>query len=128
MKIPDVNWVLLAAIAGTFWGLFAVVFYRPPAAWKTARDVLQSILIIAFQFVFQFIGGFAGVMGLGLFLDRYSQGHFGIPELILLAISLVGVSGKLSDVIYRIPGFMNEFMGQRARKARRGDASAASKN
>lgn len=111
MKIPDVNWVLVGSIIGIFWGLFAVLFYRPKADWKSFPGVVRSVVIIIFQFFFQFIGGFAGAMGLGLFLDRYSQGHLGIPELVLLAISLVGVSGKLSDVIYRIPGYMGVAFG-----------------
>lgn len=108
MKIPDANWVLLAAIVGAFWGLLSVVLNRPPGKWRTPRHFVWSSVVFAFQFVFQFIGGFAGVMGVGLFLDRYSNGHFGAPELILLGVSLVAVSGKLSDIIYKLPGFMSD--------------------
>jgi hypothetical protein len=113
MYFPEINWVVVGSIIGVFWGLFGVLFYRPKAVWKSFPGVVRSVMIIIFQFFFQFIGGFAGAMGLGLFLDRFSQNHLGIPELLLLAISLVGVSGKLSDVIYRIPGYMSVAFGPR---------------
>lgn len=114
MKFPEINWVLAGFFIGAFWGLFAVLFYRPKAVWKSFPDVVRSVVIIIFQLFFQFIGGFAGAIGIGLFLDRYSQGHLGIPELILVGVSLVGVSGKLSDVIYRLPGYMNVAFGPKA--------------
>jgi hypothetical protein len=107
MTLPEINWILVGLIIGVFWGIFAVVFYRDEGIWKPFRKAVRSAYIIVFQFIFQFIGGFAGAVGLGLFVDRYSQGYLGIPEVILLAISLVGVSGKLSDVIYRLPGYMS---------------------
>jgi len=115
MKIPHVNWVALGIIFGTFYGLLSELFNLPQLAWKTLRDIARSIFTIIFQFVFQFIGGFAGAIGVGLFLNRYSHGYFGVPELILLAISLIGISGKLSDIIYWLPGFMSEFAKKRAK-------------
>lgn len=108
MKIPDINWPAWGVALGTFWGLLSVVLNRPPGSWKTLRNFIRSFFIFAFQFVFQFVGGFAGVVGIGLFLDRYSNGHLGAPELIILGVSLVAVSGKLSDIIYRLPGFMSD--------------------
>jgi hypothetical protein len=116
MNIPKVNWILLGTIIGSFWGILAVLFNAPPLRWKKLINVVRSFFIILFQFFFNFIGGFAGCVGIGLFLDRYSHGNFGVPELILLGIALVGVSGKLSDIIYKIPGFMNEMVKSKAPK------------
>jgi hypothetical protein len=79
MNIPKVNWIMLGVIIGSFWGIFAVIFYAPPLGWKKLKNIVQSIIILLFQFIFNFIGGFAGCVGIGLFLDRYSQGHLGVP-------------------------------------------------
>jgi hypothetical protein len=108
MKIPDPNWVAWGIGVGTFWGLLSDVINRPPGEWRTPRKFVRSFFIFVFQFVFQFMGGFAGVIGIGLFFDRYANGYFGALELILLGVSLVGISGKLSDIIYRLPGFMTD--------------------
>jgi hypothetical protein len=117
MKIPNVNWILLGILIGCFWGIFADLFYHPELKWKKFWDIVRSIYGLLFQFVFNFIGGFAGCVGIGLFLDRYSQGHLGVPELVLLAIALVAVSGKLSDVIYLIPSSMRDWVSSKAPNA-----------
>jgi ABC-type Fe3+-siderophore transport system permease subunit len=105
MKFPCINWYLLGTAVGSFWGVFAAFFYAPhPLPWRGFWNVVRSVLVLLFQFFFQFIGGFAGCIGLGIFIDRYKQGHFGWIELVLVCISLVAVSGKLSDIIYRLPG------------------------
>lgn len=117
MEIPKVNWILVGIIVGSFWGILADFFYtRAQLGWKTRMQVAQSILVLLFQFFFNFIGGFAGCVGIGLFLDRYSQGHFGAYELVLIGISLLGVSGKLSELIYKIPGIMNDIAKLKAPK------------
>jgi hypothetical protein len=97
--------MLLGTAVGAFWGIFALFFYTPypTMKWGKLREWAGSIYILLFQFVFNFIGGFAGCIGLGLFLDRYTQNRLGFPELILLCISLLGVSGRLSVIIYRLP-------------------------
>lgn len=101
---PHVDWFLLGTIVGSFWGVFALFFYTP---WPTMKwhkfQMVRSIYIILFQFFFNFIGGFIGCYGIALFLGRYSQEHLGIPELLLLCIALLGVSGKLSEIVYRSP-------------------------
>jgi hypothetical protein len=105
-----INWYLVgfAMAVGTFWGVFATLFYVDhPLLWKGPWNAFRSAYILVFQFFFQFIGGFAGCMGLGLFYDRYSHGHLGWLELVILGASLVGVSGKLSDMIYKLPGMMD---------------------
>jgi hypothetical protein len=107
MNFTNVNWPLLGLAVGTFWGIFAALFYAPPdLPWKKTWDVIRSIVVLLFQFFFNFIGGFAGCIGLGLFFERYSHCHFGWPELVLLAVSLIAVSGKLSDIIYKLPGLV----------------------
>jgi len=59
-------------------------------------------------------------VGIGLFLERFGRNHFGFPELILLAISLIGVSGKLADIIYRLPGAIDEDLKNRIGGWRKG--------
>jgi len=108
MNFRNANWILLGIIIGSFWGIFADLFYHPELKWKKFWEIIRSIYALLFQFVFNFIGGFVGCVGIGLFMDRYSSGYFGVPELVLLAISLVGVSGKLSDIIFQIPGLMKK--------------------
>lgn len=117
MKIPNVNWILLGILIGCFWGIFADLFYHPELKWKKFWDIVRSIYALLFQFVFNFIGGLAGLVSIRLFLDRYLQGHFGAPELVLLGIGLVGVSGKLSDIIYIIPGLMKDWAKSRPPEA-----------
>lgn len=101
---PHFNWLLLATLLGSFWGVFALFFYTPWTTMKWRKfQIVRSVYIILFQFFFNFIGGFLGCFGFAIFLGRYSQGHLGISELLLLCAALLGVSGKLSEIIYRLP-------------------------
>ncbi len=113
----DINWVEYGIITGSFWGIFAILFYVPyPLKWGNHFDYVRSVFILIFQFVFNFIGGFIGWYFMSLFLSRYSQGHFSYPEMIVLSLSTIAISGKLSDVIYLLPGALKDAMNRVIRK------------
>jgi hypothetical protein len=100
LNILRVNWLVLGAIVGSFWGVYALIFYTPYANMKWRKfQIHRSLYIMLFQLFFNFIGGFAGSIGIAIFLDRYAHDHLGIPELLLLCIALLGVSGKLSEIV-----------------------------
>ena len=117
MHLPHFNWVLLGAITGVFWGIYALFFYMPEYkeraknAWESARRVFTGI----FQFIYNFICGFAGWFCLKIFLKRLSWGYFGFSELILLCIALLGISGRLSPIMFHLPGALmkklNDWLG-----------------
>lgn len=124
MDFTRVNWPLVGIFIGGFWGAFAFFVYTPhplpwkkkknyptpPTFWRIALDVGWSIVVPLFQFFFNFIGGFAGCIAFGLFFERYSHSHLGVPEFILIVFGLLGVSGKLSEIIYQIPGYIKKLM------------------
>lgn len=113
MIMFDFNWILYGVITGSFWGIFAVFFYVPyPLKWIKCSDTIRSIFIVLFQFLFNFLGGFVGWFCMRLFLFRYSQGHFNFPDLILFCISVLGISGKLSDILFKLPGALEQKVKQ----------------
>ena len=109
MIAKEINWILWGIITGLCWGIFALFFYVPyPLKWSKRSEVARSILVLMFQFLFNFFGGFAGWLCMRLFLLRYWRDHFGFPELILLGIALFGISGRLAHVLYELPGALRE--------------------
>ena len=109
MIATDVNWILWGIVTGLFWGIFALFFYVPhPLKWTKCSEVTRSILVLMFQFLFNFLGGFAGWLCMHLFLLRFSRDHFGFPELILFGIALFGISGRLAHVLYELPSALKK--------------------
>lgn len=110
-----INWILVGFIAGLFWGAFAILFsvryqeyLRPDNDSKKTGNLIRLGFILVFQFLYNAAFAFAGGIGLLIFFDRLKRGFFGIPELLLLLMSLIALFGKLSDLIPKIPGALKE--------------------
>jgi hypothetical protein len=112
------NWETWGIVTGAFWGIFAFFIYVP---WPLPRcscnfpkfiTVGRWLIIPMGQFIFNFIGGFAGWYLLSIFHDRYSSYHLGWLELALLFLSLVGISGKLADLIWKIPDVFGDLIAR----------------
>lgn len=124
------SWGWWAFATGLFWGVVAVFLYaRPPyrllcdkhkeeywcscwgGAWRT-------VFIALYQFFFNFVGGFAGWLFLHLAYARYSAPcTFDGIELLLLLLAVLGISGKLSAVIWELPNAVKHLLESLAKKA-----------
>jgi hypothetical protein len=126
MNFPDFSWVLFGTITGLFWGIFALFWYTPYPKLKGEKPwvIARSIYTVLFQFAFNFIGGFAGWFCIKIFLNRLSWGNFNFPELILLCIALLAISGRLSVIMYKLPEAImqkvNKYFGFSDEKGSRG--------
>ncbi|NPV83536.1 MAG: hypothetical protein HPY46_08155 [Candidatus Aminicenantes bacterium] len=110
-----INWILIGFIFGFFSGIFAVLFYVPYHSYLRPNNggrKTGNLLILAFLLVFQFIYNatlpIAGGIGLLIFFDRLKGGFLGIPELLLLLMSVIALLGKLSDIIFKVPRALKE--------------------
>jgi hypothetical protein len=116
------NWETWGIATGAFWGIFAFFIYvpwpLPRWSWNVPKFVIVGRwFIVPFgQILFNFIGGFAGWYLLSMFYERYSRCHFGWPELVLLFLSLVGISGKLSELIWKIPDVFTDIVARLIKK------------
>lgn len=101
------HWVYFGVLMGFFWGITAVFLYTPyPFEWKKTWYCwvnIRNIFIILNQFFFNFVGAFAGAACLRLLSIRIEQSFLGSIEIVLLVFSVLGLSGKLSAIIWELP-------------------------
>ena len=111
------HWEIFAIATGVFWGIVAAILYVPHSLPKGMR-----FLVRLYQFIFNFIGGFAGWYCLDVFNTRlrYQKNGFGWAEVLLLILAIIGISGMLSAIIFRIPNAMEKYIDDWFEKAKRG--------
>jgi len=113
------QWVYFGIAAGLFWGITAVFLYTPyPLEWKKPwyRWLnIRNIFIVLNQFFFNFVGAFAGAACLKLFHVRV-QSSLGSIEIVLLVFSVLGLSGKLSAIIWELPNAVSALIQSLASK------------
>lgn len=89
------SWFWLALIMSFYWGIRAVQLFTNNLNWHWK----------VYQFVFNFIGSFAGWCCFYVLLVR-TQNNFpsfqslALSDVILFVISLLGLTGHLPEVIY----------------------------
>lgn len=94
------NWIVFAIITGFFWGLLAVLLWGKGFKWCCPCRP-QNVLVDVYQFMFNFIGGASGWVCLKLVYNR--QPNFEWVDLALLVLGVLGISGALSAIIYKLP-------------------------
>lgn len=108
-----INWILVGLLFGLFFGLFAVLFYVPYSIYRESKNILNYIkllFIIVFQFIYNAAWPFAGGIGLLIFFNRLKRGFLGIPELLLLLMSVIALLGKFSEIIFKAPEALKEIL------------------
>lgn len=108
------HWQCAAIATGALWGVIAIMLYGRGFKWTSAKDFFVDLQ----QFLFNAVGGVAGWVCLRLLYDRRGTA-FGWPEIALLLIGLLGVSGKLSAVIWELPNALKEKLSGVVRTARK---------
>ena len=123
------NWGWWGLATGLFWGTVAVFLYaRPPyrllcykhmnerwcSCWGGAP---QTVFIALYQFFFNFVGGFAGWILLHLAYERYfPNSAVDGTMIVLLLLALLGISGKLSAIIWELPNAVKNLLESLAKK------------
>jgi|GEM_PF-1218015 len=142
MDFTRVDWTALGVVVGLWWGVYAFIRWTPHplpwwkkhrhlkkpeddepqdlintscCKWGRRKAVANSIVIPIYQFIFNFIGGFAGCIGLGLFFHRFARHHLGWQELALLFLAVAGVMGKFAEVMYAIPNLLKAWADKQGR-------------
>jgi hypothetical protein len=123
------NWGWWGLGTGIFWGTVAVFLYaRPPYKYLCFKHreerwcscwggALQTVFIAIYQFFFNFVGGFAGWLLLHLAYERYfCPCSVDGTTIILLLLALLGISGKLSAVIWELPNAVKNLLESLAKK------------
>ena len=108
IEIAMKNWVMLGLLMGSFWGFIAMFLYSPQSDMKWGKpwfawNNIRNIVVFVNQFSFNFVGAFSGVVCLKLLYIRIQQGAFDGFDLALLIFSILGLSGKLSAIIWELP-------------------------
>jgi hypothetical protein len=113
------QWVFFGIAMGLFWGITAVFLYTPyPFEWRKPRYCwwnIRNIFLVLNQFFFNFVGAFAGAACLKLFHVRV-QSNLGSVEIVLLIFSVLGLSGKLSAIIWELPNAVSALIQSLASK------------
>jgi len=107
-------WVYFGILMGFFWGITAVFLYTPyPMEWRKPWYYwlnIRNIFIVLNQFFFNFVGAFAGASCLRLLYVRVEQSKLGSMEIVLLVFSILGLSGKLSAIIWELPNAVSALL------------------
>lgn len=106
-------WYWFGIGTGAFWGIVAWSLYTPwnvlnegPCHWK--------LTIPLQQFVFNFLCGFAGWYCLYIFEIRQLSNSW--PGIAILIISIAGISGRLSHVMWVAAETVQMFIEKKMRK------------
>ena len=91
------NWILVALINSVVWGIYGARLFAPKNSNR-----FNQILLIFYQFVFNFIGSFAGWCCFHVLTVRlkapYSQ--MSGADLFLGALAVLGLTGHLPQSIF----------------------------
>jgi len=109
-------WFVFALIMSLYWGLRSAHFFTTDPLtriderkqkmffFRRRWPRVGTFLIVSYQFMFYFIGSFAGWFCLYVFLSRVqskmpSFHRFNIGDLILFIFSLIGITGHFPKLI-----------------------------
>lgn len=102
-------WFWLALIMSLFWGIRSAVLFKNQMMYE--RSLLEKFFWKSYEFIFNFVGSFAGWFCFYALLVRTQNNiphfkDFGGGDIILFIVSLLGLTGHLPQTIY---GFVQSF-------------------
>jgi hypothetical protein len=94
------NWLLLASLSSIFWGVRSAYLFGTKAA-----SCWTSFFVRSYQFIFNFVGSFAGWCCLYVLLLRINNvalatHDFTGGDVLLFLLSLFGLTGHLPQATY----------------------------
>jgi hypothetical protein len=114
------RWISYGIAIGSFWGIVGVFLYTPfeKLKWKSSPfwSKARYVFVVINQFAFNFIGAFFGWYSFYNLIKRSELIGFDGINVFLLVIAILGLSGKLSTIIWELPNSIGGMFSAISRK------------